>query len=709
MAKRIEKGERYFRDLTFIARLIAPDVYYFPNVDWQVIENDLAKNVTLSNSRKVRYYEVPISFDIETTSFQSTELEKCACMYAWGCSINGHVILGRTWEDFDEVYNKLIEMFEPDEKKRLLIYIQNLAYEFQFICKRFKWSKVFALMERKPIYAITEDNIEFRCSYMLSGYSLQVIGENLQRYRVQKKVGDLDYSLIRHYKTPLTETEWGYLISDVQVVVAYIKETAENDGGYAKIPLTKTGYVRNHCRKKCFANRYYRHFIKSLTLTYDEYLQLKRAFQGGYTHANWALVRQTIENMDSFDFTSSYPYVMVSEKFPMSKSTEVEITCDEDFKKYISNYCCLFDVKFSRLDGWQAPDHLISRSKCRNVQGEVINNGRIIYAESLETTINEVDYESLVRFYKWDDMQVSNFRIYEKSYLPKEFVEAILDLYVDKTVLKDVDGKEVEYMKSKGMVNSCYGMCVTDIIRDEDTYTDEWISKEPDGDESIDSYNNSKQRFLFYPWGIWVTAYARRNLFTGIYEFQNDYVYSDTDSVKVRNIDNHRGYIEEYNKIVYSKLERAMKWHRIPIEKTRPKTIKGVEKPLGIWDYDGHYTRFKTLGAKRYMTEKNGKVNITVAGLSKTTAVPYIQQLAEQRGCSMFDVFDDQLYVPGEYTGKQIHTYNDNEFSSRLNDYLGNEAVVHEYSSIHLAPAEYSLSIEYEFMRLVKGEIYVKE
>ena len=45
-----------------------------------------------------------------------------------------------------------------------------------------------------------------------------------------------------------------------------------------------------------------------------------------------------------------------------------------------------------------------------------------------------------------------------------------------------------------------------------------------------------------------------------------------------------------------------------------------------IRDFEGYYERFKTLGAKRYMVQKDGKVNITVSGLNKKIAVPYLQQ-----------------------------------------------------------------------------------
>lgn len=185
----------------FNRRLINPDVYYYPNVNWDTIIADLEEVTELTPGRKRRYYTIPISFDIETTSFETPDGTKVACMYAFGWSINGHVILGREWYEAIEIYDKLVEIFEPKDTNRLLVYIQNLGYEFQFFAKRFSWQRVFALKERKPITALTTDYVEFRCSYMLSGFSLAKMGENLQKYKVKKLVGDLDYSLKRHHLT----------------------------------------------------------------------------------------------------------------------------------------------------------------------------------------------------------------------------------------------------------------------------------------------------------------------------------------------------------------------------------------------------------------------------------------------------------------------------------------------------------------------------
>src|SRR5699024_4746531 len=139
--------------------------------------------------------------------------------------------------------------------------------------------------------------------------------------------------------------------------------------------------------------------------------------------------------------------------------------------------------------------------------------------------------------YNYDEIYIKNAVCYQKGYLPKSIIESVLNLYEDKTQLKGVKGKEVEYLLSKGMLNSIYGMTVTDIVKDNIIYsdTDTWELDEVDVDEEIDIYNNNKNRFLFYAWGVYVTAYARKNLWSGIISVGLDYVYSDTDSLKFLN------------------------------------------------------------------------------------------------------------------------------------------------------------------------------
>ncbi len=659
---------------------------------------------TVRTNKKIDYLNIPIAFDIETTSFIDANDDKTAIMYIWMVNFNGVDFIGRTWEEFTTFCDDISDYLSLHEKRRAIFYVHNLAYEFQFICKRFSWLKVFALDTRKPCYALSNIGIEFRCSYLLSGYSLEKLADTLINHNVKKLVGNLDYSLTRHSKTMLSDDELMYCLNDVRVVSAYIDERIETDGNISLIPLTKTGYVRKHCKYNCIGKGnkravLYRDVMRTLTIEDDEYLQLKRAFQGGFTHANPFYSGKTLYDVSSFDFTSSYPAVMVAEKFPMSKGELIELENSDDFYNNINLYCCMFDATFTDIEPIVYFDNYISMSRTWGTLGAVINNGRIVKADTLSITLTDVDFRIISRMYKWGALQIGNFRRYKRAYLPTSFVRAILGMYGDKTRLKGVDGSEYEYSRSKEMLNSAYGMTVTDICRDEITYTDKWENVQPDLHEMLIKYNNSKGRFLFYPWGVWVTAYARKNLFTGILECANDYVYADTDSIKILNKDNHLEYIEEYNERITEQLKAAMMFHNLPADEIAPKTIKGIIKPLGVWDYEGTYTRFKTLGAKRYLVEKDGIKTLTVSGLRKDTAIKYLESIYDD----VFDAFNDELYIPKGHTGKMIHTYIDDERKGMITDYKGNVSSYDELSAVHLDNADYSLKIGHEYARFLLG------
>lgn len=690
--------------------------------DIRKILEPIAGGFKLSHKKKgFKYYEVACAFDIETSSFYEGK-EKRACMYVWQFGIDGHVFIGRTWREFKRLISEVCDILALGDEFRLCCYVHNLAYEFQFMRAWFEWEKVFAIKSRTPVYARTVDGIEFRCSYLLSGYSLKKLGEQLIKYPVQKKTGDLDYNKIRNSKTPLTPVELGYCINDVLVVMAYIQEKIETEGSITKIPYTKTGYVRRYCRNACFYGdgsktkkrsfqRWkYTTMMHELSIEPDEYNELKRAFQGGYTHAGGFFSGCTVNDVTSYDFTSSYPYALVSEQYPMGKGERVTIKSDKEFMRNLTHYACMFDLDLYGVTDSFIYDHYISRSKCYVCEHAVTDNGRIVSADHIRITVTEQDYFIIRKTYDWERAEIRNFYRYRKAYLPTPLIKAILKLYADKTQLKGVAGKDVEYLNSKEMINACYGMMVTDIIRPINEYGTDWLPQTmPDLVSELNQYNSGYGRFTYYPWGIWCTAYARRNLWTGILEFGEDYVYSDTDSIKAINIKDHMHYIEEYNKNARIKLLHACKHHGIDISETEPKTIKGVKKPLGVWDFDGHYKRFKTLGAKRYMVQdaETDAVNITVSGLNKRVTVPYLctgwysDLKTRKEHNTPFERFRTGLNVPAKYTGKNTHTYIDRPHRGRVTDYLGNSAPYYEKTCVHMEGAEYSLSIAQEYIEYI--------
>lgn len=689
--------------------------YYNPKEITKVLEEMKNELKVVKKNDKTEFFNVASSLDIETSSCYSYD-KKFAIMYEWTFGIHGKCFIGRTWQELIMLLNKVSNILYLDKNRRLIVYCHNLSFEFQFIRKWLEWDKIFSMDKRKPLYALSTIGIEFRCSYFLTGYKLETVGKNLSKYKVKKMTGDLDYSKIRHSKTPLTDEEIMYCLNDVRVVMAEIQERIERDGDITKIPLTKTGYVRNYCRNSCYYNgshkkntqKYhkYRKLMQNLTLSNDEYNLLKRAFMGGFTHASAWWSNKILSDIVSWDFTSSYPAVLVMEKFPMSKGEKIIPKNKEEFFSYMKTHCCVFDIEIKNITANTITENYISAHKCRNKINVVENNGRVVSADRIVTSITEVDYKIIESFYDfdWSDVRIANFTIYKKGYLPTDLIKSILKLYSDKTTLKDVVGKEIEYMSAKENINAVYGMMVTDICKPIIEYMEhDWGVKNIDVEELIEKNNSSKKRFIFYPWGIYVTAYARRNLFTGIREFGEDYVYSDTDSIKVLNCEKHMGYINKYNNITIKKLKSACEYHGIEYSLCTPKTLDGKVKILGVWDFDGSYSKFKTIGAKRYIVKdsKTGKINITVAGVRKDIAVPYLLKKYGDDG--IFEHFDNYLIVPSNYSGKNTFTYIDDEIRGYVVDYLGTECTFYEKSGAHLEKADFTMSMSDQYVDYLKG------
>lgn len=652
----------------------------------------------------LQYINYPFSFDTETSSFYIDGDKQC-CMYLWGFGYGDQVEIGRTWSDFLALYEDIVKNLNLTLERRIVVYVHNLGYDFQFFRKYFKWHRVFSIKEREPLYAVTVEGVEFRDSYLLSGLSLEKTAESLTKHNITKLVGNLDYDLIRHTETPLTEQELAYMRNDCLVVTAYIEEQIEQYRSVANIPYTKTGKVRKWCRKYILSHEdkwNYKWLMKHLTLDDESYELCKEAYCGGFSHANPLHVGHVRHNVESFDFTSSYPAVMCSEFFPMSSPEKIILKSLDELEELSKHHNLIFTLRLTNVESKISFEHYLSSSKCVLTPPFVTDNGRVVKAKELITTVTEVDYEIIKACYRWTKIEISKCIMFKSLPLPRAFLECVYHFYEGKTTLKGVEGKEEEYLNMKENLNSLYGMCVTNIIRDEwvyDTETNEWCGSKI-GEEGIEDYNDKKNRFLYYPWGVYITAYARRNLWTAILELQNDYLYADTDSVKILNYEKHQQYFEDYNARIVRKLEYVKELMCCKGD-YKPKNIKGQEKVLGVWDREESIVSFKTLGAKRYLCYYgDDHYKITVAGLSKSVGMDYIKRTYKTED-EIFKAFDFNLYIPDSETGKKTHTYIDKEMCGYVVDYLGNKHIYHELSGIHLSDASFKMTISQLFLEFL--------
>lgn len=730
--------------------------------------------------RFIKYANISCSFDIETTSFYidnetgetysvkdfdtlsepdkikfHKRTTKQNIMYIWMFGLNGYCVMGRTWDEFRSFVTRFCDNYGIDESHRIPCYVHNLSYEMSYLKDMFQFTKMFAREKREPMKALIHEGIEFRCSFVLSGCSLDLTAKTITKYKIAKKTGDLDYDTLRSPLTHLTEKELGYCIYDILVVMALIDEMIDMYENVCKIPMTNTGKVRRYCQEYIFGGRTakaYKEKIHKMNITgLKEYLLLKSAYSGGFTHANASNANKifttdkkyadTHENakyvtsIESKDFTSSYPAVICSEKgFPLSTGRWVTFRTLDEIDNFSTNHCIIFRAVFKNVESRLRNEHYYSFSKALNMNELIkdpefyVDNGRIISCSRLDAVLTEVSLNDFIMAYSFDDdVEIKEAIVYDKGYLPKELIECVAHFYKKKTTLKDVtseDGSiEREYLLYKGMLNSMYGDFVTDIINDEIEYNQGWTSlldkfkvkKDDTVDEArlkkelkaeymkecIDSYNENKKRYGFYPMGIYVCEYARHNLWSAIFELGDDYIYSDTDSVKYCNVEKHKEYFDNYNKEIANKIQKMCDFYRLDFNDFCPKTQEGISKLLGEWDFDGAYTKFATLGSKRYLVEYeedgHSKVKCTIAGVNKKKTSEWLNEMEDP-----FEYFlSPGFIVPYNVSGRLIASYIDERQKGVIIDVEGNEYHYDELSSVHFEKGPYHLTLNPAYALLI--------
>lgn len=613
----------------------------------------IKKSNPLISSTK-RYINHLMTFDIETSTIEKTDGSFEGFMYHWQVCIDGYVCFGRSWKEFLTFLRKMNRALKNyDKKHKLVCYIHNFSYEFQFIYSWIKLTDVFAIDKRKPLKAISKDfNIEFRCSYLLSNMNLKKFIENTPNAHYYKGSGDLDYKKVFTPKTSLTMSELGYCYNDVmglyEAIIYLLKEDT-----LTTIPLTSTGYVRRECRNNMRKNKKNRKQFLDLKLNDKLYQLCKDSFRGGNTASNRYKTNFINYDVSSYDMSSAYPYAMISGLYPITPFQEETITSLDMLDDYNTRYCTLAYYSFENVKLKKGvPFPYIPYSKCiefiapsydSKFKGkEYYYNGRVLEADFIKIAMTNYDYQIFINQYEYDEnnVRVEDFYYSYKGFLPKEFTDTVLEFFTLKSQLKGKEGKEYEYMKSKNKLNSLYGMIVTDIIRQENLFMNQWEKGE---NSTLEEYYKKRNNFLTYQWGLFVTAICRTNLQKAIDKIGLDCVYIDTDSVKF--VGHHDDVFEQIN-------QEMIEWC------TQNDIINYVKVGsnkyfLGLYDREKGYDEFVTLGAKKYAFKQNNKIGITVAGLNKISGA---KELKEKGGLSKFKIGTEFIN-----SGRKTVYYNDDK------------------------------------------------
>ena len=453
-----------------------PEEYDFTKLENMDVITD--KRGNRAGREKTRYKNVVCAFDIETsrvvTGWKKDRGEEKpvynSFLYIWMFQIGKEdTIIGRTWAEYKEFIEKIENAIGT---AKLVVYVHNLAFEFQFLSGIYpsdRW-EVFAPKSRRPLKATYNDKIEYRCSYYHSNMSLEKFLESVG-VEDKKKVGDLDYDIVRYPWTELTDKELGYCINDVKGLVEAIYTEMERDHDtLLSIPLTSTSYLRREVKALLMPMR---DAYKNTIPPYKVYQILRKAFRGGDTHANRWYADRIINDIYSDDRVSSYPAVLLNEKYPMGAWRKVETDCIEKLmeeKKKGYAYVCTIRLWNVRLIDEYYPDPYIPIAKCGVIGDHINDNGRVLSADFLEISVTDIDLDIILSIYDFDTHEITEAYKSKYDYLPQPLRDKLRELFEFKTQFKGVDGQEYFYAKSKNKLNAAYGMAAQNPMRESSIY-----------------------------------------------------------------------------------------------------------------------------------------------------------------------------------------------------------------------------------------------
>ena len=674
-------------------QIVAPDD--FPMAWWNLLPWQKRQRGNPKTRNPVIYKDCVTAFDIETTRIKECEQ---SVMYIWQwCFSDRCTVIGRTWTEL-EVFIQRITAGWP-ENARICAFVHNLSYEFAFLrgVHYFQPGDVFAVRSRKILKA-QWDAVEFRCSYMHSNMSL---AEYLKKMGAEHQKTELDYDRPRYPWTELTPEELEYCVNDVVGLVEALKiEMAADGDNLYTFPLTSTGYVRRDAKR---AMRGVHHsWIADQLPDLETYHMLREAFRGGNCHANRYYAEQIVHNAHSADRSSSYPDVQCNCLFPVSKFFPYKDCGLDDLmllivkrKRAVLARVSMSNVRL-REKLWGCP--YLSRDKCRNVMGGDFDNGRILRADYLETTITDIDLRIIIEEYAADDIKFYDVRHARYGPLPAPLIAETIEYYRRKTTLKGVPGQEVFYTKAKNKLNSIYGMMAQNPVKRSIIYTQEGVIDEngnidyypeEDAEDAALLEKSNRRAFLCYQWGCWVTAWARYRLEEGIklaHAPGAEFLYCDTDSVK------YLGFIdwEAYNEQRKADSLKSGAWADDP---------QGERHYMGVYEQEHDMDAFCTMGAKKYVYVDRGKLVCTIAGVGKTAGAKELQ------AAGGIDAFKDgfTFYEAGGLEA----LYNDKPEIAEWEVEPGRKVCIS--ANVVLRESTYTLGLTAEYLRLLRGVRYMNE
>lgn len=590
------------------------------------------------------------------------------------------------------------------------IYWHNMSYDYTFL-RRFLFNafgvptKQLSTKPHFPILFAFENGLIFKDSLILAQRSLEKWGSDMQ-VEHSKAVGFWEYDKERNQDFTPDAKEAEYIEHDTLCGVECLDKLREALGKrYNNMPYTATGIPREELRKRAFEHGG-KELFKRLVSSYETYCKLEKVYHGGYTHANRYFIGDILSDVVCKDFTSSYLFALLAFKYPMERFASLpdmkpeKILADEN-----NGYIMRLTAVNLRLKNPFEAMPALQYSKADAIEGEILDNGRVISCKAVSIYINNIDLKIIYDQYEAELWHCSEVEASTLDYLPRWLTDYVYECFSDKCKLKGVD--KVLYNLAKGKANSIYGMCCMHNIRIgdiEDFETGKYDKEKPQEGETLeemkrrlyDKFVKSHNSFLLYQWGCWCTSIAMAQLFklgectefdmvcNGQYKLHR-WIYSDTDSIYSDRWNEEK--VEAFN-AECRELLLANGYGAVECEAGTFWLGEACTTPLA-----DEYSEYTALGAKRYAgrCKEDGELHITVAGVPKVKGAKCLRDNLEN--------FKKGFVFDGVTTGKLTHfyVYVDEIFIDENGNEVGD--------SIDLQPCDYVL----DEAKIDEGALYEEQ
>ena len=466
--------------------------------------------------------------------------EGAGFMLNWELRFDGHIFKGDTVDDLYKQLDQFAKTFNFEQynlytKDKMIIYVENIDIIDGF-CMRHVTESF------KPCSVTVDNYFEFR-SYL----------------SWNKKIKDI------------AEAE--------QFMDKIIKEVFIPNKYFFISPNQKTRKVLKNACKKAKDTVAKEVFPEKI----HEYTRLREALYGGICYCPLPGITKQVPMME-LDIKSAYIYQLLTQKFPVSKSENVdpstwEYYLNNEYEHSLGIYRIVYSTGSTIIKCFK--DYTQGRKPVNLKSG---TNVEVIL------TLTSVDLQILLSLPRVHilDVECVYLDIYKMDYLPAYLIDTLVEEFIKKNHI-DEDEDPVLYAMQKIVLNGIYG----NTIRKFDLL---YFSSE------------RKHAYLAPQWGIWTTSYTKQfllNLATKL----SGWLYSDTDSIYCQYTKENLKIVAEYNKRTEEIVKEFCERTGNDFEELRL---------LGTFEEKERIKKFKAITQKEYLfTTDDDRIIVKAAGCNK--------------------------------------------------------------------------------------------